>query len=307
MVSAIARQPYEALLSDYEAALAWMAEIGVRLGSGRTKRYKKILEYWSNNYRNASIEEGQNVFPDFVGSLYELGAFLEIYQSLRGSKENDLSQVISKLNKAVKGPVYSSEESPQSTTARNRLFEVLVTAKCHKPESGLVANLLSDTDAGFSFLQKKLWIECKRVASVRKLESNVRDACNQVNKSLKRKTGTGHRGIVALEISKLINPGDDLYVAPDEPTLLRAIDKLMNRFIESHFLIWERIYKEKGRKILGTMLRFSFMATSENDNLLVSSTQWAANPREGLSPFEFNFMQEFVYCINPQERFLRAH
>ena len=306
MVSAIARQPYRALLTDYEAALVWMQGIGVHLGEGRTQHYRKILEYWSRNYEDASIEEGQKIFSDFVGSIYEMGAFVEIYHSLKCVNKNDLSQVVRKLNKAVNGPVYSGEESPQSTTARNLLFEVIVTSKCHKPESGLVANVLSDTDSGFSFLQKKLWIECKRITSLRKLESNVRKARNQINTSLREKIGSDHRGIVALDISKLINPNDELFVSQNEPALLTSTDRLMNQFIESNFQVWEKVYKEKSRKILGTILRFSFMATSEKDNLLITITQWAVNPREGLSPFEVKFMEEFVYCINPQERFLRT-
>lgn len=304
MVSAIVRQPYRALLADYEAALVWMGQIGVHLGEGRTHHYQKILEYWSGNYKNASVEEGQSIFSDFVGSIYEIGAFVEIYHSLQSANTDDLTQVARKLNKAVNGPIYSGEESPQSTTARNHLFEVIVTAKCHKPESGLVANLLSDTDSGFSFLQKKLWIECKRITSFSKLESNVRKACNQIGASLKKKTGSGHRGIIALDISKLINPSDGLYVSQNEASLLTSTDRIMNQFIKSNFQVWEKVYKEKSRKILGMILRFSFMATSEKDNLIITITQWAVNPREGLSPFEVKFMEEFVYCINPQERFL---
>jgi len=305
MASRIPTQPYSALLADYEASLAWMNEIGVILGEGRTHNYQGILEYWSNNYKTASVQEGQDMFPGFVGSIYEIGAFVEIYRSLHNTKKDELSQVVEKLNKAVNGPIYSGEESPRSTAARNHLFEVIVTAKCHKPGSGLVGNLTSDTDSGFSFLQKKVWIECKRITSFSKIESNVRKACNQILASIKKKSGSGHRGIVALDISKLINPGDELYVSQNESSLLGSANNFMSQFIESNSHVWEKVYKEKSRKILGTILRYSFMATSEKDNLLVSTTQWAANPRKGLSPFELRFMEEFVYCIDPQERFIR--
>ena len=95
--------------------------------------------------------------------------------------------------------------------------------------------------------------------------------------------GSGHRGIVALDVSKILNRGDKIFVTRNDNELLASVDRTMDQFIEEHSHIWQRVYERRHKKIIGTIIRFSFMASSEARSLLVHASQWAMNPRLGVA------------------------
>ena len=279
----IVTQSYRDKFQQYSDALNWMEKIGVTLSTGRTQHYLNIVEYWKDNYSNASDSEAKEAFPSFVSSIFEIHDFIDIYMAFNNVAITQLDHIVEKLQKGVKGPINSSEETPKSTVARNFLFEAVVAAKAHKPEKGIEAILDAKSDTGIKIEKNKLWIECKRITSIEKIEANVKKASSKLEKTFKKQMGSGHRGIVALDVTKLFNTGDKIYVANDDDELQNSIDRMMDKFMEEHSHIWEKIYKRRSKKIIGTILRFSFMSTSESRNLLVYSSQWGLNPRIGIS------------------------
>jgi hypothetical protein len=71
----------------------------------------------------------------------------------------------------------------------------------------------------------------------------------------------------------------------------------MDDFISQYSFIWQKIYTKKSKKILGTVVRFSFMSTSEARNLLVHASQWGLNPRLGIKDSEKLLLQNLVTNI----------
>lgn len=273
---------YEAIFEQYSAAMRWMEGLGIKLNPGRTYHYEKVIGHWKDAYRSATVEEGHKIFPDFVSSMFEVFDFVNIHKAFHGLPPNKIASVIEKLQKGVNGPTNAASETPESTTARNFLFEAAVAAKAHKPDRGIEAILDARSDTGIRFGGKKIWVECKRVTTVEKIEGNVRKASSQLEKVLAGALGSGHRGVVALDVSKILNRGDKIFVARNDSELLTSVDQMMVRFISECSPVCERIYERRSKKIIGTMIRFSFMATSESRNLLVHASQWALNPRLGL-------------------------
>lgn len=279
----IPTESYEKIYQDYSNALGWLEYIGVKIGSGRTNHYRKIIEYWKGAYKIASEGEGEDAFPDFVSSMFEIHSFINIYNAFRDEPKSELSKIVDKLQKGVSGPINAANESPKSTTARNYIFEVVVAARAHRPKAGIQAILNARSDTGIKIENSKLWIECKRVTTAENIEANVKKASRQLETILKKQSGSGHRGIVALDVTKILNSGDKIYVSKDDTQLISSVDRLMDKFIIEHSHIWQNIYERRDRKVLGTLVNFSFMATSESRNLLVHASQWGLNPRIGIS------------------------
>ncbi|QIB66956.1 hypothetical protein [Kineobactrum salinum] len=276
-------ESYEKIYQDYSKALEWLENIGVQIGSGRTNHYRKIIGYWKDAYKIASEEEGDIAFPDFVSSMFEIHSFISVYNAFRDVSETDLSEIAAKLQKGVNGPINAVDESPKSTTARNFIFEAVVAARAHRPRAGVQAILKAKSDTGIKIDNAKLWIECKRVTTTGKIAANVRKASSQLEVVIKKQHGSGHRGIVALDVTKILNVGDRIYVSKDDSQLMASTDRLMDRFIIEYSHIWQELYKRRDRKVIGTLINFSFMATSESRNLLVHTSQWGLNPRNGIS------------------------
>lgn len=290
----IPTETYGAIFEQYSATMKWMAGLGIKLSPGRTSHYEKIVGHWKDAYQTASADEGRQIFPDFVSAMFEVFDFVSIYKAFERVPAEQLTSIVQKLQKGVNGPVNASDETPDSTAARNFIFEVAVAAKAHRPDKGIEAILDAKSDTGISLNGKKLWVECKRVTTIEGIEGNARKASNQLETILAGEVGSGHRGIVALDVSKILNRGDRILVTRNDNDLLAKVDRIMDQFIQEHSQIWQRVYKRRHKKIVGTIIRFSFMASSEARNLLVHSSQWAMNPRLDVATSDKQIQRQLV-------------
>lgn len=288
---------YNDIYDRFASAVRWMEGLGIRVGPNRIAYYEKTLRYWKEAYRSAPQEEVSSAFPSFVSSNFEVKDFIEIYESFKNEPFSKLRAIRDKLAKGVNGPINATEETPKSTVARNFLFEAVVAARGHRPERGVEAILNAKSDTGIGIAGKKLWIECKRVTSARAIESNVSKASKQAESVIKKQVGAGHRGIVALDVSKIVNPKDQILVKPNDFELLLAVDQIMSEFIDEHSTVWHKIYERRSPKIIGTIVRFSFMASSSDRNLLVHASQWGVNYSENATEADKMLLKSLVEIV----------
>ncbi len=288
---------YGAIAQEYCAAIDWMEAIGIKVSAGRTTHYAKVIDYWKDAYKSATEREAKDSLPEFVSSVFEIHDFIDIYKAFKDEPLDALRGLKDKLEKGVNGPINSADETSKSTSARNYIFEALMAARSHHPHRGVNAILNADSDTGISIDGKKLWIECKRISSASKIEANVKDASNQLEKILSKKKGSGNRGVVAIDVTKIINPSGDLYVQQNDNALIESIDRMMDQFITNNSSHWEKVYGRRSKKIIGTTIRFSVMATSEERNLFVRAGQWAINPRISASMADTFLLETLVASI----------
>lgn len=274
-----------------------MRGLGIKLDLGRTSHYEKVIGQWKDRYKIAAVDEAQNVFPDFVSSMFEVYDFISIHKAFQNVEHTQLLSITERLQKAVNGPINAADETSDSTAARNFLFEATVAAKAHQPDRGIDAILDAKSDTGIRIGEKRIWVECKRITSLEKVESNVRKASSQLEVVLAKELGAGHRGIVAMDVSKILNRGDKIFVASTDEALLASVDRIMGQFISEYSHNWEKIYRRRHRKVVGTIIRFAFMASSEARSILVHASQWAMNPRAGISSSDELLLRELVTAL----------
>lgn len=279
----------------------WMAGLGIQLDLGRTSHYQKIVAYWNKNYKMATADERQQAFPDFVSSMFEVHDFMSIYKAFEKVPVQQLTTIIEKLRKGVNGPIAASEETPDATTDRNFIFEVTIAAKAHRPNDGIEAILDASSDTGINLNGRKLWVECKRVTSVNGIGKNVRKAFSQLETVLAQEADSDHRGIVALDVSKIVNTGDRILVTSNDNELSDSIERIMGQFIQEYSGIWQRVYEGRDEKIIGTIVRCSFMATSEVRNLLVHTSQWIINPRLDVDSSDQQILRQLAAAFATNE------
>ena len=285
---------YENIANKYSDAVTWMKSLDIQINKNRVVHYQKIIECWASSYKNASLEDGRRIYPDFLSSIFEVHDFIDIYYAFKDVPNNQLIKIIEKLQKSVNGPLNAVEEKPETTAARNFLFEALVAARSHRPERGISSILDAASDTGIKLENKKIWIECKRITSQNKLEKNICDATKQLEHILNKQVGSGHRGVVAIDISKIFTKGNQILALKDDESLIRTIDAMMDDFIKKNHEVWESVYERRSNKIIGTLIRFSFMASSENRNLLVHASQWGMNPKITVSSSDENILRKLA-------------
>ena len=291
-------QPYGSIQVKYEEAINWLTSLGVKVHKGRLTEYKKQLDYLANNYKNLHQSDSAKLFPATVNVMYEVDAIVIIYEALKLIPSNELSYIKSKLQKAVNGPLHVLDENKNGNEARNYLFEVLVSARMHLPKKGLSVDLQNISDSAVNFKNKRLLIECKRIKSDKKIEANVRDAAKQLSKGFKEISGTNIRGLVAIDLSVVVNPNADLLVKENDTALRAGSIKLMDDLISRYNHIWQKVLNNKSKKILGILLRTSLMGVSEERNLMVNCNEWAVIPKNGISENESKYLVAMTTALD---------
>lgn len=289
------------IADEYSAIIEWMHDLGIRMTHGRTSHYNRVIQRWKDHYRAATVEEVEAEFAGFVSSMFEIQEFARIYRCLKDVDPALLAPVISKLRRAVNGPIDAIEETPATTTARNFLFEATMMAIGQIPNMGMQSIFDAPSDAGIALWGKNIWIECKRVTSESAIEENVRKASRQLERALSAKYGVGNRGIVALDVSKILNPGDKIYSAKNDRILEDSIRREVLNFVHAYRSVWEDVYLRRDSKIIGTLVRISTMAQSEGRNLLVSSVQQVIDIRNGAKPADVELLTALargIKCVN---------
>ncbi len=268
--SLIDTQTYSSLLKTYTSAVKWLEKLGLNIHNKRVDRYGEYLEHFTLNYDKWNSEEIRNNYPNAVNVLFETMAIIGIYESLKNEQVSSLTGVIEKLKKAINGPDSSIDETHSNQEARNFLFEAHTVATIYHPDKYLFAIFNSPTDTAFTFMDKTVFIECKRIHSADKLEKNIRKACNQLKVAFSKNNKIKHRGLVAIEVSKPINPDFNLLVAPNDNLLIASLNTHLNNFINKNYYVWNKVFNDKSSKIIGILVRISYMGVSQEKNLLVT-------------------------------------
>lgn len=108
------------------------------------------------------------------------------------------------MTRALRGPVDLLGEDERSNDARNITFELIVAGRL--AAANLKPSFGDGTDTSTTFAETTFVFECKRPLSAARIEQAISKARAQLTNS------TGKVGIIALSVSRLLNPGDPFSV-----------------------------------------------------------------------------------------------
>jgi len=289
---------YAEAYEELSSAIEWMVSLGLNPYRGRIGEYLKDLGHWKDNYQTTPDDEIRRRFAGFINTIQDADDLVSVYRKFRSIPLTELGSIHEKLSKTLNGPVKRQDEQPRSTVARNFLFEALVAARMHHPNRGIRALFNAKTDTGFRVGNTRVWVECKRITSLDKLEANIRDASKQLERAFKKSPSSAQRGLVAIDVSKLLNDGSKILVKPTEDALCSEIGLYTETFIKEHRQEWEKVYRTRDKRIMGTLIRLSTMASIEERNLPTVATEWTVNPRDHLPKGDHDFLQNLASVLN---------
>jgi len=192
--------------------LAWAHQLGITSHT-RFHIYKSNIEWLR---AHDGVDERPRVYAQVAseGRLNEMLSTMtesiELVETIPALRR--LGVVIPKnlLRRAFSGPADMSLEDRTSNEARNAMFELSVAAMAAR--RGLTPMLSStNPDVSFEFGGRLVKIECKRVLSVNRIMERLNEGTKQLKKSVR--SATSDIGIVAISLSKLVNPGDRFLVS----------------------------------------------------------------------------------------------
>jgi hypothetical protein len=133
------------------------------------------------------------------------------------------------LQQAVNGPLLLAEERPQTSDARNKVFELVMAARLR--EAGFKPRFAEPADAVVTVDGITCSLECKRIQS----EAGLAEALAKAYSQIKQRIGGNprERGLIAVDISKVVNPtGKKYFNARSYEHLARIVEHLLSSFVE---------------------------------------------------------------------------
>ena len=254
---------FTALEQQLDAAIAVIEAHGLKPSRGRIGRYRTAIQQLAKARRNNTWEELNVGFPEAVTTLYEIMDLLEICAAPGLADDPKFGDLCKKV---LKGPEeYTGEKAAASSNeARNYAFQLLIAAKMHR--AGIENILEKDADICVRNGVRRCLIEAKRIQSENKLERRCKEARDQLTATLRKFRYKWSTGIVAIDITKLVNENFDLLVKKNEPELMQILAGLMPGFSQQYSGIWANWDHPR---IGGILAHTSIMAVVEDKGLLV--------------------------------------
>lgn len=181
---------------------------GFPVESSRLDSYRRIFatnKALISENRTAELQT-QIPIPTFINDFHESNEILEVCDQF---PDLNVPGLLDRLGKALFGIKTLEEETADGSAPRNFLFE-LVMASTLKA-AGFNVYLDRDEDVYFEISGVPCFMECKRIQSQRKLGERIRHAAHQIRKRCDDSRDSRAGGIVAVDVSKLLNPGTHLF------------------------------------------------------------------------------------------------
>jgi len=280
MTGIFSSTPYETFSRELDVSLQWISSLGIVYERTRVGEYKRAIDILLEVYRTKDLERTRKEFERLVTALFEVNDLIAIHRALAGRYDNEISELIKKY---AKGPANYREEvvSSSSNLARNIAFELLVASRLVSAGLGLDFSL--GADIATSIKKKSILFECKRPQSIGKLESNIKDAFRQLERKYKKPVHARHRGIIAIDISKIINPEFMLFVQPNAVSLEQGLSQIVDEFIVKN----ERLCQlRRNKRTIAVIVRVGIMGINQEKNDMLTYCQ-----QYGLTPINYSGSQ----------------
>lgn len=218
MMAPNAQRLYAEIIGDLEEFEAYLATLRLRRAPDRLRAITtKLKEIEVARIQNQlpSLNKRPDV-AELVWSLVEGQEFAEIF---RGIRDYDPATIKRLMQKALKGPLHPNEETGASNIGRNTVFELRLGAGLRR--AGAKVGLGQQADLLLDHAGAHIYIECKRPLYERSIRRNVIKARTRLRKRFDSDPHRTTVGLVAISLSKAVNPGSRMFIAHEADALRR--------------------------------------------------------------------------------------
>lgn len=215
------------------------------LESNRLESYQQTFAQNELLIREARYSELQTKipFPTFLNDFHESN---EILEACGAFADLSVPGLRDRLKKVLSGVRALEQERADTANPRNYLFELVMASTLKR--AGFQVHLDRIEDVYFEICGVPCFMECKRVLSERKLGERIGHAAAQVRTRCDDSQDSRASGIVAVDVSKLLNPGTHLFDCGTRHELSLEAERKLEQFRVLHMSTLEAV---RERCVLG--------------------------------------------------------
>ncbi|MBM9518906.1 hypothetical protein JWG39_03640 [Desulforhopalus vacuolatus] len=232
------------LETNYKEACDWINSFGVNYKITRFGEYQKDVEYFIKNKNQGSAKESVKTFMNAHLEANELIRIKTTFESF------DSSQLVDTIKKMASGKRFRNSSSTDQS--RDFAFELNIASRFAK--AGFLIDLKGISDVVVIIENRKLFVECKRLKSYKQLEKRVKAANVQISKRLANDLSPKCRGVIALNLTDILNPDAMPIIAPSLKEHQTISAKILRDFVLSE---QNALSRKRNKKCLGVFTEFS--------------------------------------------------
>lgn len=239
---------------QYIEACEWISEFGIEYKKTRFGAYENDLNEYTKNKSKVGAKEAVRIS---MNARLEANELIRLKTTLESI---DSTEIIETIKKAVSGQRFRN--ASKSDQSRDFAFELGVASRFVK--AGYHVDLRSVSDLVVDINGRTLYVECKRIKSLKQLEKRVKAANKQIKKRIEQDKSSKSRGMIALNLTDIINSDAEPVITPSlEIYRQQSADTL------KEFLITNKSTLSKGKhsKCLGVLTEFSTQAFINNPSI----------------------------------------
>ena len=183
----------------------WVKSIGIDVDKTRIGEYQRFISYLATKTSMQDFSEDDS--SRMVHTLREIEELLWIQKGLR---TQTLKGGMDVLRKILGGAPFAKDDS---STASARNFQLELRIASYFLQTGFTVNMNGDADLEVSFPDGKLFVECKRLKSQKKVMKRAKDAALQLRNRYRR-TKQQRYGLAIFDISSIIMPNQGITSGP---------------------------------------------------------------------------------------------
>lgn len=244
---------FSSLLSNYEEVCAWFDSLGFRFAITRYGIYHKNIQKLSRLsdgekiFDNITNENLDKSIRELLNSHIEANEIIRIYNDIR---KLDSQGYLDQIKKVISGQEFRA--TSDSDPARDFLFELSTASRFLRAGYNVslksVCDIIVDLPDG-----RQLFVECKRIKSLKKLSKNVKMANQQIVRRVKDSSSLKNIGLVAVNVTDLLPKISPIHLE-DIRLVTRVHRDLSRKFIMDNL---EGFTAGNNNKCLGVMCESS--------------------------------------------------
>ncbi|MFV8770661.1 hypothetical protein ACNSPB_25910 [Yersinia enterocolitica] len=244
---------FDSLLDKYKDVCTWFTDLGFNYAATRYGVYLKNvqkLNEWSkgnNIFFNINDEELVNFMRTLLNSHVEANEIIRVHNDIHTFNSQEY---IEQIKKVISGQELRA--TVEKDQARDFLFELSTASRFLR--AGYSVSLLGVCDIIVNLPDGSLlFVECKRVKSIKKLAKNMKTAAQQLDKRIKDSGSYKNIGMIAVNITDLL-PKTSIHSSGDMQMVISYHRDMARRFALENVESFASGHK---KKIIGVLCESS--------------------------------------------------
>jgi hypothetical protein len=294
----------DVILKRLPEIISWLVALGLPAGNSRYARYEEIIEEFFRNRPDTLQDSGNQLFLELSLAYRECIDIFAIYRCFSGIRHHNF---IEKPSKVVAGR--DVPELGEAGTSRNLLFELLVASRFQLAGYDIDFDEKTDVVARRDGITVR--VECKRLASEKKLRTRIDEAADQLSKA-STKVHEKVVGLIYVDVSSCIVESVQREVDTHDDAV-REIERELRRFLVRNAASVEAVNQKHLDVSCATCLiatlpiwTHDFVMQTVSCTEVRAATDLSDERFEELKKILYGFDQSFMTLFEPKDSSLRA-